>query len=72
MKTCEFCEHWTPLNDSRTGICEQCTSHDGEPETKDSLAVAYDEECYFAQLVTRLDFGCVMFCEVESEEEEQS
>ena len=59
---CKDCGFWSPpeKHDRGWGICAKSKSYYGEPDFRDSLMIAQDEEGYLALLMTKPEFGCVM------------
>lgn len=76
MNTCKTCTHWQPNDNhwSKSSPVKRCNrvkmywdstewSDDGEERTftDDSLAFVQDGSDYHAELLTKADFGCVMW-----------
>ena len=60
---CKDCGFWSPIKGEHNkgwGICVKGSSDLGEPNFRDSLAVAQDYEEFQAELETKPEFGCVM------------
>ena len=62
---CETCKHWSRdervINDDGTGTCARGAGVWAGPKGGDTLAYAADYEGYKAALVTKPNFGCVMY-----------
>lgn len=71
MKTCGTCKHWGsvrlfPAQHEGTGGQKRCgriveASDTGESELADELAYTEDGEDYYSALMTKADFGCVLW-----------
>ena len=60
---CETCRHWRSLRacSDSIGECVRGAGMDGGPADDDTLAYAEDGEGMGAALVTKPNFGCVMY-----------
>ena len=58
---CEACMYWDYDSYDGTGNCRRASSDSGEPIDEESLMYACDTEAYSAWLVTKPNFGCVMY-----------
>ena len=69
-RLCANCRFWNlPEDESWSSsaypphfrVCSRMAGSSGGPEVMSTLAFGLDQECYHAEVVTRDDFGCVMW-----------